>query len=135
MDEKIDLSEFIIVGVDIMKAFNYLSRGPQDPTRVDWAKQLHGGLSARHRLHINTHHWLVYNKHTHTEVKKHSTEICKYCPADEINFLLSVLKGFLSRGHDIPRGTQTRAFIFLRLDTTSGSLKKHCVYTSDIKSI
>ena len=69
-----DPSEFIIVGVDIMKTFNYMSRGPQDPTRVDWVKQLHGDLSARHQLHINTHHWLVYKKNTHRS-PKHSTEI------------------------------------------------------------
>ncbi len=73
MDEKIesDLSEFIIVRIDIMKAFNYVSRGPQDPTRVDWVKQLHGDFSARHWLHINRHNWLVC-KHTS---QKHSTEI------------------------------------------------------------
>lgn len=62
-----DLSEFIIVRVDIMKAFDYMSRGPQDPTRVDWVKQLHGNFSAWHRLHIDRHHWLVYNEHTHRQ--------------------------------------------------------------------
>lgn len=91
--EVTDPSLFIIVGVDIMKAFNYMSRGPQDPTRVDWVKQLHGDLSARHRLHINTHHWLVYNKNTHTEVQNIPLRFdCQYCPADGINFILSVMK-------------------------------------------
>lgn len=66
-----NLSEFIIVGVDIMKAFNYMSRGSQDPARVDWVKQIHGDLSAQHLLHINGHHWLVYDIHA----QKHSTEI------------------------------------------------------------
>ncbi len=66
MDEELwsDLSEFIIVWVNIMKAFNYMSRRPQDPTRVDWVKQLHGDLGAGHRLHIHRHNWFVF-KHTH----------------------------------------------------------------------
>lgn len=82
---KSNLSELIIVGVDIMKAFNHMSRGPQDPTRVDWVKQLHGDLSTWHQLHIDRHHWLVYIKHTqkHTQVKNIPLRFdCKYCLVD-----------------------------------------------------
>lgn len=81
-----------------MKAFNYMSGGPQDPTSVDWVKQLHGDLSARHRLHINRHHWSVYNKHTQTHTQDKNIPLrfdCQHCQADEINFLLPVMKGFL----------------------------------------
>lgn len=35
--------------------------------------------------------------------------------------------------HDIPRGTQTPASIFLRLDSTSGSLKKHWAHTEGVQ--
>lgn len=61
--KEIHLSDFIIVRVDVMQAFNYMSRRPQDATRVDWVKQLHGHLSARHHLHINRHYWLLYKTH------------------------------------------------------------------------
>lgn len=74
------LSELIIVRVDIMKAFYYMSRGPQDPTRVDWVKQFHGDSGAWHCLHMNRHHWLVYNTHTIKSIPQRSD--CKYCPAD-----------------------------------------------------
>lgn len=90
-----DLSEFIVVRVDIMKAFHYVSRGPQDPTRVDGIKQLRGNFSAWHRLHVDRHHWLVYSTHK-TQVKSTPLRFdCQYCRADEINFLLSAMKGFL----------------------------------------
>lgn len=78
--EEADLSELIIVRVDIMKAFDDMSRGPQDPTGVERVKKLHGDLCAWHRLHIHGHHWPVYSKYTHTVRVggrlKHSTENC-----------------------------------------------------------
>lgn len=55
------LSELIVVRVNIMKAFNQISRGPHDATCVKWIKQLHGDLTAWHNLHTDRHHWLVYN--------------------------------------------------------------------------
>lgn len=110
-----DLSEFIIVGVDIMKAFNYMSRGTQDPTRVDWVKQLHGDLSARHRLHINWHHWLVCNKNTYRSQKETWVQIL----SSRWDQFPSITDERLSGRHDIPRGTQAPGFIFLdKLDAT-----------------
>lgn len=71
MRKDADLSQFIIIRVDIVKAFDYMSRGPHDPAGVDRVKHLHGNLSAQYLLHVDRHHWLVY---THRG-QKHSTEI------------------------------------------------------------
>lgn len=101
-----------------MKAFNYMPSGPQDAARINWIKQLHGDLSARRGLHTDRHHRLVCNTHTHP-LNIHRDLTAK-TGADESNFLISVMKV-----HEIPRGIQTPASIFLRLDSTSGSLKKH----------
>lgn len=86
-----DLSEFIIVGVDIVKTLDHVSRGPQDPAGVDRVKQLHGDFGARHRLHVDRHQRLVW-KETNTQTDGDVRNIpptfnCQYCPADEISFL------------------------------------------------
>lgn len=64
-----DLSEFVIVGVDIMKTFDHVSGGPHDPAGVDRVKQLHGDFGARHRLHVDRHQQLVW-KETNTQTHR-----------------------------------------------------------------
>lgn len=38
-----------------MKAFDHVTRGPQDATRVDRVKEVHGDSSARYLLHFHAH--------------------------------------------------------------------------------
>lgn len=68
-----DLSEFIVVGVDIMKTLDHVSRGPQDPAGVDRVKQLHGDFGARHRLHVDRHQRLVW-KETNTQTDRQRSQ-------------------------------------------------------------
>lgn len=102
-----DLSEFIVVGVDIMKAFDYVTRGPQDATWVDRVKEVHGDSSAWYLLHF----------HTHRPVYTHRSD----------TFQGGLIAGQLCGVRDIPRGTGAPVSTFVdRLETTLGSLKKHC---------
>lgn len=64
-----------------------MSRGPQDPTGVDWVKQRHGYLSAWHQFYINRHHWVVYNRYKHKTTHIQLRSDNKYCWGDEIDFL------------------------------------------------
>lgn len=97
-----------------------MSRGPQDPTGVDGVKQLHGHFSAWHQFHINRHHWVVYNRY-----KNKTTHIQLRCDDKNIVQLMrSISHERLSGACDIPKGPE----VVDRLETTSGSLKKHCIY-------
>lgn len=115
-----DLSEFIVVGVDIMKAFDNVTWGPQDATWVDRIKEVHGDSSARYLLYF----------HTHRPVYTHTGETRRGVIAGTVQFpFISAEK--LCGGHDIPRGTGAPVSTFEdRLAITLGSLKKHYRKTS-----
>lgn len=63
-----DLSKFIVVREDIVKAFDHVTRGPQDATCVDGVKEIHGDSSARYLLHFHTH-GPVYTQVRHIPVR------------------------------------------------------------------
>lgn len=54
-----DLSEFIVVWVDIVKALHQVTSGPHNAAGVEGVEELHGDSGARHRLDIDRHRRLV----------------------------------------------------------------------------
>lgn len=92
-----DLSQLIVVRVVVVKAFDHVSRGPQDPAGEDGVKELHGDFSARHRLHLHGHHRLVYGRHTHAHTHQTSSTGLRFCRTHEISFLRTVMTGCLGR--------------------------------------
>lgn len=116
-----DLSEFVVVGVNIVKAFDHMTRGPQDATGVDRVKEVHGDSSARYLLHL----------HTHGPVYTHRADTLHWGLTAGIVQFSIITAEKLCGGQDIPRGTEAPvATLVDRLETTLGSLKKHYRKTS-----
>lgn len=108
-----DLSEFVVVREDVVKAFDHVTRGPQDATRVDGVKEVHGDSSARYLLHLHTHGPVYTHGFRHIPLR-FDFNSCPVISAEN-----------LCGGHDIPRGAGVPVSSSLdRLETTSGFLKK-----------